>query len=362
MMNIATQLADVTGRLLQARVTPDLLRYAEAGNWPTDLWNEIAELGIANALVPAESDGHGLCWQDIAPTLMALGYHACPLPIGEDAIVQAAIARAGLPPVDGISTLPVRQEKPISRRGNGTVSGALHGVPWAEVATHVAFEADDGENSELFHVALAGLAQGPHSYVSRTPHSDVTVQRSVSGAPTRRGALALDGAMLRALQLVGALKRTLKECVDYANTRVQFGKPIGRFQSMQQLIAALGNEVAAANAATAAAAAALDRKGTADLAVAVAKARSSAAAGRAAAIVHEVHAAIGVTEAYHLHFVTRRLWQWRDDFGSEFVWHDIIGKAARRKGAEGLWRFLVAASAGDDEAALSGETPGLFQA
>lgn len=360
MMNIATQLADVTGRVLEARVTPDLLRHAEAGNWPTDLWNDIAELGIANALVPAESDGHGLGWQDIAPTFMALGYHACPLPIGEDAIVRAAIARAGLPPVDGISTLPVRQEKPIS--GYSTVSATLHGVPWAKVATHVAFEANDGANSELFHVALENLAKCPRSYVSRIPHSDVTVQRSVNGAPTRRGAIALDGAMLRALQLVGALKRTLKECVDYANTRVQFGKPIGRFQSMQQLIAALGNEVAAANAATAAAAAALDRKGTADLAVAVAKARSSAAAGRAAAIVHEVHAAIGVTEAYHLHFVTRRLWQWRDDFGSEFVWHDIIGKAARRKGAEGLWQFLVAASAGDDEAALSGETPELFQA
>ncbi len=350
-MDIAAQLADAVGRLLQAHVDPDLLRSAEGDTWPAELWAELEDLGIADALVPVEAGGHGLGWQDIAPSFIALGYHTCPLPVGENALARALTARAGLPLPDGISTLAVRQADPLTRRDDGTAAGVLQGVPWAGQTSHVVFDARDARGHHVCRASLAGLAMSPQLLVSRIPHSSVEIVGRPEAARSVEHAVLTNGAMLRALQLVGGLKRTLQECVDYANARVQFGKPIGRFQAVQQLIAGLGNEVAAATAATAAAASILDRRGNADLAVAVAKARASAAAGRAASIVHEVHAAIGVTEAYHLHFVTRRLWQWRDDFGSEFVWHRFIGRAARRTGADGLWRFLVTASGGEDAAA-----------
>ena len=50
------------------------------------------------------------------------------------------------------------------------------------------------------------------------------------------------------------------------------------------------------------------------LAVAIAKARCGEAAGKGADIAHQVHAAMGYTREHNLHFSTRRLWAWRDEF------------------------------------------------
>ena len=119
-MDIAAQLADAVGRLLQSHVDAGLLRSAEGGAWPAALWSELDDLGIADALVPATAGGHGLGWQDIAPSFIALGYHTCPLPVGENALARALTARAELPLPDGISTLAVRQADPLTRRDDGT--------------------------------------------------------------------------------------------------------------------------------------------------------------------------------------------------------------------------------------------------
>ena len=41
------------------------------------------------------------------------------------------------------------------------------------------------------------------------------------------------------------------------------------------------------------------------------------AAGIGAAIAHQMHGAIGFTQEHQLHYLTRRLWSWRDEFGNE---------------------------------------------
>jgi acyl-CoA dehydrogenase len=78
-----------------------------------------------------------------------------------------------------------------------------------------------------------------------------------------------------------------------------------------------------------------------DFAVAVAKARVGEAAGKVAEICHQVHGAMGFTQEHPLHFATRRLWAWRDEFGHEAYWQQRIGMQVCAAGGDALWQRLV---------------------
>ncbi|MNI79107.1 hypothetical protein D3C73_1355400 [compost metagenome] len=75
--------------------------------------------------------------------------------------------------------------------------------------------------------------------------------------------------------------------------------------------------------------------------VAVAKVCAGEAATLATSIAHQVHGAIGFTHEHTLHFTTRRLWSWRDEFGSDSQWADVLGQAAIAAGGKGFWAGLT---------------------
>ena len=117
--------------------------------------------------------------------------------------------------------------------------------------------------------------------------------------------------------------------------RKQFGRPIGKFQAIQQMLADAAGQYAAAAAAADLAAAGL-RHRRLRVRVAIAKARVGEAAGKVAEVCHQVHGAMGFTQEHPLHFATRRLWSWRDEFGHEAYWQERIGRmvcSARRRSA-----------------------------
>ncbi|HTQ77228.1 MAG TPA: acyl-CoA dehydrogenase family protein, partial [Burkholderiales bacterium] len=155
-----------------------------------------------------------------------------------------------------------------------------------------------------------------------------------------RERLMREGALARGVQMAGALERTLELALAYANERVQFGRPIGKFQAVQHMLAQLAAHVAASSAAADAAVEASSTAADA-FAVAVAKARISEAAGKAAEIAHQVHGAMGFTREHVLHYSTRRLWSWRDEFGSELHWQARLGREAAAAGGDGLWSLLT---------------------
>jgi len=63
--------------------------------------------------------------------------------------------------------------------------------------------------------------------------------------------------------------------------------------------------------------------------------------GIAAGLSHQLHGAIGVTEEYRLHFLTKQLWAWRDEFGNEAYWQARLGRRALQAGGPGLWPLLT---------------------
>jgi acyl-CoA dehydrogenase len=169
-----------------------------------------------------------------------------------------------------------------------------------------------------------------------------TMQRVASAPlPHAKELLTRYGALARSAQMAGALERALELSLQYANERVQFGRPIGKFQAVQHLLAVQASHAAAASAAFEAA---LDFGGDHPdaLPVAIAKARISEAAGQGADIAHQVHGAMGFTREHVLHNVTRRLYAWRDEYGNEVFWQRRIGLAVSAQGADALWPMLTA--------------------
>ena len=149
-------------------------------------------------------------------------------------------------------------------------------------------------------------------------------------------------ALARAVQLAAALERVLAWTVQYAGERQQFGRPLGKFQAIQMELAEMAGEVTAVTALTDAAVQALDR-GSPEfvLAAAAAKVRAGAAVEVVARLAHQVHGAIGFTQEHKLHHLTRRLWSWRDEAGSELAWSRVLGAGLLAGGADGLWPALT---------------------
>jgi acyl-CoA dehydrogenase len=195
------------------------------------------------------------------------------------------------------------------------------------------------------------LAVTEGSNLAEEPRDDVVVDVAVGAgavAPAPAGAaleMRLRAALGRSLLIAGAARGALAASVRYAGERVQFGRPIGRFQAVQQELALAAAEVAAAGAAAEAAAATAARDGfgadSTAVAVGAAKARTSEAAGAVARIAHQVHGAIGFTREHALRLLTTRLWAWRDEDGSEAQWQAELGERVLAAGPDALWPMVT---------------------
>jgi len=344
-------LLDAAERLFAGQCTPEVLRRADQGEFPQALWDAVAKAGYGDALLPEAAGGPGLEVSDALSLLVSAGRHAAPVPLAETMLAGWLLAAAGLPrPAGPLAIAPVREGDEVAARRDGArwrLDGVARRVPWASRAAGIAVLARDGEGNVVALVAPQDCRISPGANVAGEPREDVEFGGAVADAAAvpleRRAVLAL-GAVMRSAQMAGALQRILEESVRYANERVQFGRPIGRFQAVQQNLAVLAGHAAAATAAAEAAMEVVAHD-AASLAIAAAKVRAGEAAGLGAAIAHQVHGAIGFTQEHVLHHFTRRLWSWRDEFGGEAYWSAQLGGALAEGGADRLWQTLTATGA-----------------
>ncbi len=130
----------------------------------------------------------------------------------------------------------------------------------------------------------------------------------------------------------------LLACFRYE--RNQFGRTIHRFQAIQQQLALLAGEYVAAGVASDYAVDAFQKRELSKE-IAMAKIRINEAAGNVATIAHQIHGAIGFTFEHVLHQNTRRLWSWRDEFGTETEWGIELAEQIMVYGEKGIWSFLT---------------------
>jgi acyl-CoA dehydrogenase len=354
MSDMRAILEDTVTRLFTQRVTQDLLGSAESGTWPAALWRAVEDNGLARSHVPEALGGAGGGWGEAFVILRAAGRHAVPLPLAETMLAAWLLAAAGIEAPEGpLTVLP--DPAPEGALAGDRLTLRAGRVPWGSAAAHAVFVTPRGGRTHVGLVATDGAAKTRGENIAREPRDDVAFDRApviaLAATDLAVDVVRLLGAMVRSAQMAGALGYLLTQSVRYAGERVQFGRPIGRFQAIQQELARLAGEAAASQVAAEVAFAAAGRAAPEPGAwrdgsdptfeIAVAKVRLGEAAEIAPGIAHQVHGAIGFTYEHALHFATRRLWSWRAEFGSANVWARLLGHRAIALGADGLWPDLT---------------------
>jgi acyl-CoA dehydrogenase len=343
--DIGALLAEQLERLFTRQVDPALMVAVERGEPADALWQEIESQGAVLALADPQAGGAGLDWVTCRAALATTGHHAAPVPLGETMVAAWALAAAGIePPAGPLAVFTCILTLDAQDRLTGTEAW----LPWARAGgSAVAVAEREGQRS----LVLLALDEGdltPLDSVARVPGARVVLSGKPAArrvpAPSCVGPLGLLPAMgvLRSVQMAAALDRVLALTLEYANTRQQFGKPIGRFQAVQHLLADLAGQVAAAQTAALYGCRQFDENAAAgDHGAAVAKTVTSRAAGIGAAAAHQVFGAIGVTDEHPLHHFTRRLWQWRSEAGSEHFWAEQLGRPLIAAGGAALWPAIA---------------------
>jgi acyl-CoA dehydrogenase len=325
-------------KLLASSCPPEVVAAAEH-EWPAQLWDAVAASGIPLVGVSESQGGAGGGWPEMVAVIRASARYAAPIPLAESILARHLADRAGLDLPDGPIAIDAGCGATLDDRGR--LTGTLTRVPWARSAAAVVVRVSGGGSDRVLariDPAKTRIERGAN--IAREPRDLVRLDAvPVAVADGADLGVQRAGALARAAQISGALERVLELSVEYARTRQQFGRPIAKFQAVQQLIALLAGESAAARAAVDAAARGGARTGD----VAAAKIRSASAASEGARIAHQLHGAIGVTHEHQLRHFTTRLWSWRDEFGTQASWTRTLGARLTERGASGFMDWLTAA-------------------
>lgn len=342
MNELALQLADEAERVLAGLCSTEAVKAADRGGWAERLWQAVESSGLHRACLPEAQGGAELRLSAVLPLVQRFARNAAPVPFADTLLATTLLARSGVEVPAGLLTLC---DAPAA---GGPLPEQVR-VPYGRYAGQVLVWQEDGSATRLSLLDAAALSVVPGVNLAGEPLDLLSIPR---GDAAIRAQASLDmpaeavrawGALLRAAQLAAAMERVLELAVEHANTRVQFGRSIGSFQAIQHSLVLAYGECAAAAAAVEAAAA-LSETAPHPLAVPVAKVRCGRAGAVVARVAHQVLGAMGYTHEHALHQFTRRLWSWRDDFGSEGEWARRLGAEARRHGArrDGLWDWITA--------------------
>jgi alkylation response protein AidB-like acyl-CoA dehydrogenase len=316
-------------------VTPERIR----ASWETDsgrdseLWSQLAELGLTGMTVPEEHGGLGMSELDFVLLAQECGYVALPEPLVHTVLVAVPMLRE-------IGGELAAQWLPKIAAGEARVVVGLEQNLLVEDA----------------HVADLLLLQKGESLYAVT-QEQVTLRHNESVVPSRKlyaveiaadaaaiahGAEAqqlLDAALNRgalacAAQALGLAQRMIDLSVQYTSERQQFGKPIGSFQAVKHHMAnvAVGLEYAKAPTHRAAYAIANGQEVAAH-AVSHAKLVACEAANLAAKNSVQVHGAMGYTWEVDLHIFMKKAWALANTWGDAGFHKSRVGERIFAEGA-----------------------------
>ncbi len=329
--NMDDLLKDSLERLLQDLCTPTTIKQIEANGDASSLWESLDESGFADILVAEESGGAGLTWPEAYTLFSLCGKYSVPAPLATTAVARSILVKQGIDSIKGPVTLSIGAKK----QNDGSILS--YSTPFGLVSDWVIANLE----GECFLLPI-NKANKTSTGVYGSLQAHLAWDNLPSEAIKLESVIALRevGATIWTAMMSGAMSQIMSMVLVHANDRVQFGKSIGKFQAIQQQISVLSESVQASAIATQMACNFPPSK-TNTLLIAAAKARVSELAPQVNSIGHAVHGAMGITEEFHLHYLTRRLNEWRMDFGSEGYWQELIGVTYLASPSPGALDFLL---------------------
>jgi len=332
------QLRDSVRSWLEKRAPRTYMRQMledPAGSTP-EIWQELADLGWLGLLVPEEHGGLGLQMVDLVVVQEEVGRAIFPGPFFSSAVLATLAARSlGLPELlSGLASGRARGTVALEEAGHGDPLQAVRararrsGAPGSSVSI-LSGEKPlvlDGEGAS-WAIVVARDESGIGSYLLENPDGQAVEVLDVTrraarlildgreavrvGPPGDQSALwrgiLLDAGVAIAAELVGVMENALSLAVDYARTRVQFGRPIATFQVIKHKAADMLHRLELARvgvdyAAWAAGAGDIER----ERAAAMVKAYAGQAAVFVTGEAIQIHGGVGFTWDVDAHLLFRR--------------------------------------------------------
>jgi len=306
-----------------------------------ELWRNLEDTGLAR-LTSTPDMGAGP--HELAVALYGVARHAGAVPFAEtDALAGWLGQQAGIELPGGPLTVAIAD----AETDGGRITGTAHGVPWARAcaAALLAVDTPTGLRVGVIDVAASAL-QESHNLAGEPRDSivfDVSADQLHVVDQALGAELARRGAWSRCVQTIGVLDAAAALSVQHTRQRVQFGRPLSAFQSVQQSLAGMAGEIERARAAVELAVAAAAEHGFdsayTDYAVTVAKVAVGRAVGPVTTVAHQLHGAIGVTSEHPLWLFTLRAQSWTSDYGTTNDFARRLGRLALA--AEDPWDLVT---------------------
>lgn len=340
-------LAESVQRFTDRHITAEVLRASVDARTetPAPFWQALNEQGLLGLHVPEEHGGQGAGLLELTVCLEALGRAAAPglfLPtVLASAILVAADSKAAadfLPSlVDGSRTAGVGLAAPMEGAATDsgiTVSGSTVGVLGGSLADILLLPVRINATTRWIVVDATEVRVSEQDSLDVT-RASARVDLDGLEFPTER---VLDGfdeeyvpslaAVLFGAEAVGVASWCVSTAAEYAQTRVQFGKPIGQFQGVKHKCAHMGIALEEARAVVWDAARGLDAGDhSAGFGASVAAVVAPDAAVQCAAECIQVLGGIGFTWEHDAHLYYRRALTLRGLLGRSAYW---TGKVARQ--------------------------------
>jgi alkylation response protein AidB-like acyl-CoA dehydrogenase len=305
------------------------------------VWAQMAEqLGLQSLTIPEEFGGSGFSYVELLVVLEEMGAALLCAPffstvaLAANAILMSGDQKAqeyllpGIASGETIGTLAYIEDSGLWDADDVTLIATPSGDGWA-LNGHKSFVID-GHVANLILVVgrtAAGLSlfavRGDVAGLTRVPLATMDQTRKqgrLEFADTEAWLIGTDGAaepgLSRTLDLAavalaaeqaGGAQRCLDTSVEYAKTRVQFGRPIGSFQAIKHKCADMFLEVESAkSAAYYAGWAAAENSKELPVVASLAKSYCSEAYFHAAAETIQIHGGIGFTWEHPAHLYFKR--------------------------------------------------------